>query len=156
MRASEVVELIKWLPDDSAYAASQQGGLQYKGWGYDRYLAARAANEAILGNYFFLMANRDPKKERPKQPRFMPLPGDKASSAGPAAARRIRAAQKANAAQADDMALASDQTVRVELVESEKPAGSKMDRLRERSQQYRATDEASKAEGLRQASNAHR
>lgn len=74
----ELLELIGWLPDVSAFHAAQHGGREFFGWGADRITAVVIANKTEIGN-----------KERiavaggkPKKPQFLPTPWDKKPKPG--------------------------------------------------------------------------
>lgn len=68
----QVVDLIKWLPDDSAFHASLQGGEKFKGWGSDRYLIAYTLEMIMHLDHSFTMVNTD-KKNQKNIPQFKPL-----------------------------------------------------------------------------------
>ncbi|QHJ86534.1 tail assembly chaperone [Mycobacterium phage Mabel] len=71
-----ILALILWLPTDSAFYASRQGGPQYMGWDPDRYAAVAAVNALLANNHIHALVNRDPKKPKPKAPEPFPTPGD--------------------------------------------------------------------------------
>lgn len=57
-----LLSLVEELPDDGAFAASVQGGPEFRGWGVDRHMFA---------NLWDLTAQvaTDPKKRPPRHPR---------------------------------------------------------------------------------------
>lgn len=96
----ELLELIRWLPDGSAFRASQAADaarceasgeeveqpkpdrfspMHWFGWDTAQYTRVALVNEQRLGNYYTLMANRG-KGSAPQKPVPFPLPGDKSRS----------------------------------------------------------------------------
>ncbi len=71
--------MISWLPDDSAYQADRIGGIEYKGWTYERYLGMALVNLAMSSGYAFRMAHSDPKKHRPQAPKYLKGPKEAAA-----------------------------------------------------------------------------
>jgi hypothetical protein len=53
---------------DSAYIAEARGGQQFRGWDAGRYQTAALTDAVRVSNYLFVMANRDPKKQKPAAP----------------------------------------------------------------------------------------
>ena len=97
----ELLELIRWLPDTSAFRAVQaaeaaerdakgEAGpparmsrfdpMRWFGWGTDRYALTALVNEARNGNYLTAMVNRDPKQSKPKKPDLFLFPGERKQS----------------------------------------------------------------------------
>ncbi|MEI6001130.1 hypothetical protein H3V53_29295 [Paraburkholderia bengalensis] len=64
------------LPKTGAFYAERRGGQQYRGWDEDRYALADIYDAVQAGNHILLMANRDPKKPKPKAPKAYPRPDD--------------------------------------------------------------------------------
>lgn len=59
----ELLELIGWLPDTSAFHASKHGGREFYGWGADRVTATVIANKIEVGNKERIaVAGAKPKK----------------------------------------------------------------------------------------------
>jgi hypothetical protein len=61
---------------ESAFVAQMRGGYQFRGWGLDRYMAARLIDQQAIGNWMFLCANSDPDGRKPEMPDPYPLPDD--------------------------------------------------------------------------------
>jgi hypothetical protein len=64
------------LDYNSAFVAELRGGQQVRGWNDDRYISAALVNSVRAQNYMFLLANSDPKKNKPEAPKPWPLPDD--------------------------------------------------------------------------------
>lgn len=64
------------LPMESAFIAQLRGGDQFRGWGPDRYMAARMIDLQAINNWMFLSANSDPDGKKPEMPEPFPLPDD--------------------------------------------------------------------------------
>ncbi|AGR46439.1 tail assembly chaperone [Mycobacterium phage Odin] len=71
-----VLALVLCLPKDGAFYASRRGGQQYRGWDEDRYALADIYDAVQANTHMFLLANRDPKKPKPKAPKSYPRPDD--------------------------------------------------------------------------------
>ncbi|AAC18466.2 tail assembly chaperone [Mycobacterium phage Lakes] len=71
-----VLNLVIHLPKTGAFYAERRGGQQYRGWDEDRYALADIYDAVQAGNHILLMANRDPKKPKPKAPKAYPRPDD--------------------------------------------------------------------------------
>lgn len=71
-----VLALVLCLPKDGAFYAERRGGQQYRGWTEDRYALADMYDAIQAGNHILLLANRDPKKPKPKAPKPYPRPDD--------------------------------------------------------------------------------
>jgi hypothetical protein len=67
-----VLDLITQLPDDSAFAASVQGGREFRGWGFDRHVNV-AVLDALQALAYILRAVNGDKKAKPPEP--FPRPG---------------------------------------------------------------------------------
>jgi hypothetical protein len=67
-----VLDLITQLPDDSAFAASVQGGREFRGWGFDRHVNV-AVLDALQALAYILRAVNGDKKAKPPDP--FPRPG---------------------------------------------------------------------------------
>ena len=65
---------VLWLPIESAFSAEQRGGQEFRGWGPDRYMAARRIDLASIGNWMFLSAHRGPESKDPEPPEMYPTP----------------------------------------------------------------------------------
>ncbi|KRD08771.1 hypothetical protein ASE48_08350 [Mycobacterium sp. Root265] len=61
--------LIINLPKQGAFYASRRGGPDFRGWDEDRYALADLVDEMQKSNHYFLLANRDPSKPKPKAPK---------------------------------------------------------------------------------------
>jgi hypothetical protein len=68
--------LIVGLPADSAYAASVQGGSQFRGWDAKTYAQVATVNALRSLTHLFLLANSNPKKSKPKPQDPFPTPHD--------------------------------------------------------------------------------
>lgn len=68
------------LPVDSATVAEQRGGQQFRGWDEGRYMMATLINAIRISNYYFILANTDPEKSKPKPPDNYPLPDGNAKT----------------------------------------------------------------------------
>lgn len=73
-----MLALVTTLPADGAFAASRQGGPQYRGWDAGQYAAAALVNDVRVTNHILSLVNRDPKKPKPKPPEPFPIPGSAA------------------------------------------------------------------------------
>lgn len=69
---NQIVDLILWLPDESALQASLQGGQKFKGWGADRFLSAYTLETLMHLHHSFILSNTD-KKNAKSVPQFQPL-----------------------------------------------------------------------------------
>lgn len=67
----EVLNLIAYLPADSAYVAERRGGQQFRGWDEGRYLSALQANELRTFAYMYAASHL---KRPPKPPEPIPTP----------------------------------------------------------------------------------
>lgn len=74
-----VLALVEELPDTSAYVASAQGGDEYRGWGWDRYVAAAMFD--ALQNQTVVIAKMAGAKGV-KSPPPLPRPGVKRKGEG--------------------------------------------------------------------------
>lgn len=66
-----VVDLVEQLPDDSALAASAQGGVQHRAWDVHTHLLAAAVDAAHLTAWITAQAN---SRQRVPKPRPLPRP----------------------------------------------------------------------------------
>lgn len=64
--AAYLLTLITELPDTSAFAASLQGGRQYRGWGNDRYLSAATFDAIQVLAFITARANGAKKAKEPE------------------------------------------------------------------------------------------
>jgi hypothetical protein len=72
-----VLAFVRNLPIESAFIAEVRGGRQFRGWDEDRYQSAALINALRVHNYYFALANCDPKKRRNiKPPDMWPLPDE--------------------------------------------------------------------------------
>jgi hypothetical protein len=69
-----VLDLITQLPDGSAFAASVQGGREFRGWGFDRHVNV-AVLDALQALAYILRAVNGDKKAKSPDP--FPRPGAK-------------------------------------------------------------------------------
>lgn len=74
----ELYALISWLPDDSAFSASLQGGREHMGWSTDRQLSVFLLEQVQMNGFNFVKANTDKKAGKNlKPPTPIPFPGRK-------------------------------------------------------------------------------
>jgi hypothetical protein len=72
-----VLAHIKNLDYHSAFIAEMRGGQRFRGWDEDRYQRAAQINSQRTANYYFALANCDPKKRRNiKPPDMWPIPDE--------------------------------------------------------------------------------
>lgn len=72
-----ILALVEELPDTSAFAASQQGGREYRGWGWDRHIFA-ALFDAIQMQSTIVAKTGGAKNVKTPPP--LPRPGVKRSA----------------------------------------------------------------------------
>jgi hypothetical protein len=70
--AAYLLTLITELPDTSAFAASLQGGREFRGWGFERHITVAILDALQALAYITRAANGD-KKAKPPEP--FPRPG---------------------------------------------------------------------------------
>lgn len=72
----EIVALITWLPEESAFVASMRGGRRFLGWSWDRLMSTLLLEQTQMNGFNFIKANTDPKKGRAlKGPEPIDFPG---------------------------------------------------------------------------------
>lgn len=72
----ELYAMIAWLPEDSAFYASLQGGRNHLGWTTDRQLAVLQLEQTQMNGFNFVKANVDKSSGRSlKAPEPIPFPG---------------------------------------------------------------------------------
>lgn len=74
-----VLALCVHLPNDGAFAASRQGGIEFRGWDAAQYALVGVVNAVNVTNHILSLVNRDPKKPKPKPPEPFPTPGSSAA-----------------------------------------------------------------------------
>ncbi len=70
---------LNWLPDNSACAASLSGGKQHRGWGQDRWLAAKTFDAIQNDSIVALKIAAGKKAGRIKQATMWPGPDEQAA-----------------------------------------------------------------------------
>jgi hypothetical protein len=95
----QILLLIKGLPLESATIAAMRGGVEFRGWGLDRYLSA-ALHDAVKENTFAFVAANSKKKPTAPEPMFRPKEKKAKTTNGHnnLFAQRLAAARKAKAA----------------------------------------------------------